>query len=768
MTFIRLFQSVLDSALRPTFFIVGLSLFSSSVFSQDLAALDGFISDASNGETLIAANVFLEGTTRGGTSNLSGYYAVSGIEPGTYLVRFSYIGYDTITREITFESGESARIDIELTPTQELLNALEIAADRITEEETRAIGVGQISVSTIQQLPQVFEPDVFRSLQLLPGVAQSSDASSGLYIRGGDPGQTLVLLDRTKIYNPSHVFGFFSTFNTDAIKDVRLYKGGFPARYGGVLGSVLDLQNKDGNRRETHGKVSIGLLSSRAFAEGPYSRGSWMVALRRSTLEPLLAALEEEDAVPRAFYFYDFNGKINFDASPNDKLSISAFAGSDYLRAAFIDGIEIKLRYSNRTVTGSWVHLWSNQFFTNATITSTWYESIPQATISGTNFRQINRVVETSVRADFEYYPSPSHEIVGGFWTGIFNAPLTNFFDDREVFFTRNRVEHAAIYIQDTYRPTTDWSIIGGLRATYYGYGNHLTLAPRLSIEHQLSPNLRLQASGGRYFQFLSLISNEVFSGFDFWLTSGDGVDPAFGDQLIIGVKSDLFSDITLDTEVYYRTMRQLFILDPFGTDRAGREYSDLFVFGKGSATGMEIQLSRQRGRINGFIAYTLAYTDRFFSRLNQDAFGEPRSFIPRNDRLHDLNIVGRWRISPRWELAAVFTYATGQAYTQPEASYTIYNLELVNGEDENNLLVSPGLNQSRLPAYHRLDVGATWSGSLRKFADYQLQMQVINAYARRNTWFILNEFEDDGTVTQSDIPQIPVPLPNISFTLIF
>lgn len=756
------------SILGGIIFFIGASVLCTSVYSQELAALDGFITDASNGETLITANILLEGTLRGGTSNLSGYYAISGIEPGTYTVRFSYIGFDSIRREVTFAPGESVRLDIELMPAQELLDAIEVSADRITEEETRSIGVSQISVATIQQLPQVFEPDVFRSLQLLPGVAQSSDYSSGLYIRGGDPGQTLILLDRTKIYNPSHVFGFFSTFNTDAIKDVRLYKGGFPAKYGGVLGSVLDVQNKDGNRRETQGKLSIGLLASRAFAEGPYSRGSWMVALRRSTMEPILAALQDIDAVPKAFYFYDFNGKINFDASSNDKLSFSFYAGSDYLRSTFIDGIEIKLLYGNRTVTGGWTHLWSNQFFTNITATSTWYESTPSATISGTNFKQINRVFETSVRADFEYYPNSKHEIIGGLWTGIFNAPLTNFFDDRRVFHTRNRVEHAAVYLQDTYHPASAWSIISGLRATYYGYGGYFTLAPRLSVEHQFGPDIRFQASAGRYYQFLTLISNEAFSGFDFWLTSGEGVRPAYGDQFIIGLKTNLMYDITLDTEVYYRTMSQLFILDPFSTGLAGMEYSELFAFGKGTARGAEIQVSRQAGRVNGFVAYTMAFTDRFFPRLNQDAFGEPQWFVPRNDRLHDLNVVAQWRISRRWELGAVFTYATGQAYTRPEASYTAYDLQLINGSDETNLLVSPGLNQARLPHYHRLDIGATWSGSLGRFADYELQMQIINAYARENIWFVFNEFEENGTFSRNNIPQIPVPLPNLSFTLNF
>ena len=597
----RYFLRSIQSILKPVHFILGLGLLVTSSQGQDLAALDGFITEASTGETLIAANVLLEGTIRGGTTNLSGYYAVSGIEPGTYTVRFSYVGFETVQREVIFEPGASVRLDIELFSSEELLEALEVAADRITEEEVRAIGVSQIGVAAIQQLPQVFEPDVFRSLQLLPGVAQASDYSSGLYIRGGDPGQTLILLDRTKIYNPSHVFGFFSTFNTDAIKDVRLYKGGFPSKYGGVIGSVLDVQNKDGNRRETHGKLSLGLLASRAFAEGPYSRGSWMLALRRSTLEPLLAALKSIDAVPRAFYFYDFNGKFNFDASTNDKFSISFYSGSDYLRSTFTEGVEIKLLYGNRTATGSWTRLWSNQFFTNTTLTYSWYQSTPRARISGTNFKQMNRVEETSARIDFEYYPSSKHEIVGGIWAGIFDAPLINFFDDREVFNTRNRVEHASVYLQDTYRPTPNWSITTGLRATYYGYGDHFTIAPRLSVERWLGSGVRFQASAGRYYQFLTLITNEVFSGFDFWLTSGDGVNPAYGDQYILGLKTNLFKDVTLDAEVYYRTMRQLFVLDPFSNGLAGLEYPELFAFGEGEARGAEIQLSPS-GRANQWI----------------------------------------------------------------------------------------------------------------------------------------------------------------------
>ncbi len=735
---------------------------------QDFGSLRGFVTDAASGESLIGANVILENTGRGRSTNASGFFALTRIEEGTYTVICSYIGYATYRQELTISAGETRRLDIALLPEATLVDEVVVSAARLAEEEARGIGIGQITVETIKELPAIFEPDVFRTLQLLPGVAQASDYSSGLYIRGGDPGQTLILLDRTKIYNPSHVFGFFSTFNPDAIKDVRLYKGGFPAYYGGSLGSVLDVKNKDGNRREYQGGLSLGLLASRAIAEGPYSRGSWMVAARRSTLEPLLYALRSIDGIPDKFYFYDFNGKVNLDATPEDRLSVSFYLGADNLRLEFLEDAQLKLFYGNSTLAGNWTHLFSSQLLANLTLTTSRYKSSPRAIIGGTEIRQTNSIYETSLRADFEYYSQGQHHVEGGLWAGVFLAPLKTYFDGEEAFSARNRVEHASAYIQDTYHPSPKWELKGGLRTTYFANGQYLTLAPRLSVERRLSANMRLQASIGRYYQFQTLVTNESFSGFDFWLTSGKGVRPAYGDQYILGAKTNLASGVTLDTEVYYRTMRRLFEPDPFLADPAGLTYADLFTIGKGSARGLEVQLTRNRGQLYGFLAYTLGFTDRYFPGINPDATGQPRTFPPKNDRLHDFNGVVHWRLGRYWELSAVFSFATGQAFTDPAARYQLQNTDLITGFPTTDVLLSSGLNQARLPAYHRLDVGGARKGRFFNFADYEVQLHVINAYARRNIWFVFHQFENDGSIDRTAVPQIPVPLPNLSFSLTF
>jgi len=612
---------------------------------------------------------------------------------------------------------------------------------------------------------------VFRTLQLLPGVSAASDYSSGLYVRGGDPGQTNILLDRTKIYNPSHFFGVFSTFNPDAIKDVRLYKGGFPANYGGSLGSVLDITNKDGNRNEWHGTFSLGILASRAFVEGPHPKGSYMFAARRSTLEPLFAVLGNVSGLPDRFYFYDINAKVNFDVTPNNILSISAYRGADRLRLGLLgDGVNLSLGYGNSTFTGNWAHLFSRGLLTNLTVTNSSYFSVPEVVIGGTEIRQENRIYDTSIRGDLQYYSGASNEWELGFWAGQFLAPLRTYFDMQEAFSWRRRVRYGSLYIQNAFRPASTWQIKGGVRASYLSDGNHLRVEPRLSVEYQPQERLRLQTAVGRYYQYLTLVTNETFSGFDYWLTSAEGVQPAYGDQFIAGAKITLAPGFTVDTEVYYRTMRDLFEPDPFLADESGLDYADLFLFGEGWARGVELLVQRNRGRLFGFLAYTLGQTRRNFPSINLNSANIAESYPPKYDRLHDLRAVASYKLGRNWVLSSVFTYATGQAITEPTALYHVYqgNNVLANGEGQTVVFLSPGLNSARLPAYHRLDVGVQKSGGFFGFADYQLQVQVVNAYARRNIWFISYEVNDNNGIDKTVVPQIPIPLPNLSFTLSF
>ncbi len=724
------------------------------------ASIAGYVTDATSGETLLTAHVRIDGTSIGAATNHAGYYALTGLGPGEYTIVASYIGYRPARIEVVLAAGEERRLDIELQPQEYEVGEITITADELLDEEVRRVGVMQLQTDLIRQLPAVLQPDVFRSLQLLPGIKAASDYSSGLYIRGGSPDQTLILLDRTTVYNPSHFFGFFSTFNPDAIKNVRVYKGGYPANYGGRLGAVVDIYNRDGNRREFEGGLSVGLLSSSVVVEGPYSRGSYMIALRRSTLEPLLYALRQSnvEGIPDAFHFVDANGKLNFDLSGNDRLSLAFYAGRDALDIEFLDDAQVHLVYGNRTISLNWTHLFSQRLFSTFTATGSRYLSRPDLILAGTSFSQRNRVGEASLKGDFEYLPNDRFTAEVGFWSGVFTFGLTNLFDDQETLDASLNSVYTSVYVQNTYRPTTAVTLRGGLRANYFEEGAFFRLAPRLSADYDLTGDLRLQAAYGRYYQFLTLITSELFSGFDTWLTTGDGVPPAYGDQFVLGAKADL-GRFDLDVEMYYRTMRDLFELDPSVPDPAGLDYADLFHFGDGFAYGFEALLRRHTGRFNGFLAYTWSRTKRRFPDVNEGVY-----YTPKYDRTHDIHFVLNYDLSRVWRMNAVWSFASGQAYTRPLGRYQVASP--FESADWNVLVTE--YNNDRLPPYHRLDVGITRRGTMFGSAAFELSAQVINLYSRRNTWFYFYNFARDGEIDKTEVPQIPIPVPNLSFTLRF
>jgi len=745
--------------------------------AADPARISGYVRDAETGETLLLANVVaLSGdVTRGAATNNAGYYTIAGLAPGTYTVRVTFLGFEPMEQEVTLEAGEDLRLDVELSPATTEVDEVVVEAER-DAAEARAIGANRVETALIKQLPAVLEPDLFRSLQLLPGVKAASDFSSGLYIRGGSPDQTLILLDRTTVYNPTHFFGLFSTFNPDAIKDVQLYKGGYPAEYGGRLGSVVDIYNKDGNRRETQGGFSVGLLASRAYVEGPYGRswgddeeerGSYMVALRRSTLEPLLAVLRSQDVdgIPDGFFFYDVNAKINLDATPNDKLSLAVYGGQDVLDLQFLDDGRFDISYGNRTASLDWQHLLSETVFTNLTLTGSRYLSTPIATISSTRFSQRNEVTDVSLKGDIEWVPTRAHTLKGGIWAGALSFGLRNTFDGEETFEQELSSGYASAYIQDTYRPHDDWQVRAGLRSSYFDRGQYWRLEPRVSVDYTVAEGVRLQTAYGRYHQYLTLETSELFTGFDSWLTTDDGVPPSYGDQFVVGVKTEPWTGWRVDVEGYYRTMRDLFELDPFLPDRAGLPYAETFRFGDGFAFGGEVLVQRSTGAVNGFVGYTLSRTARRFPLVNVGPNG-PLYYAPKFDRTHDLNIVANYDLTEKWRMTAAFNYATGQPYTEPTYRFSTVNDPFISDSQTRETFISP-FNGERLPAYHRLDVGATRRGTWFG-ADFELQLQVINLYGRSNIWFYFFETNDDGTVERTEVPQIPVPLPNVSFTMTF
>ncbi len=751
--------------------LAALLLFAAPLAAAQPASVSGTVRDAASGETLIQATVVAEGTGLGAATNNQGFFALTGVAPGEVTLVASYVGYAVRRTTLTLAPGERRRLDLALEPAT-LEGGEVLVESEVPLEEDKAVGVQRVPMQLIQQIPSAVENDLFRALQLLPGVKAANDFSSKLYVRGGSPDQTLILLDQTTVYNPTHFFGFFSTFNTDAIKDVQVYKGGYPAEYGGRLGSVIDVYNRDGNRNRLAGKASIGLLASRVNAEGPVrlggTRGSWFLALRRSTLEPLLAALREtEDFIPEGFYFYDFNGKLNLDASPNDRFSLAGYAGVDDVQFPFAEDARFDLRYGNQTGSFRYTRILSDRVFATLRLTGSRYVNFPKAEIAGVTFERRNTIDDYSAKGDIEWLASRAVELQGGFWGGTLTLRLNDFFDEQETLASRIESTYGSGYLQARLRPTAAWTLTGGLRANYFSSGDYFRLEPRLQAERAFGERVLAQAAYGRYYQFLTLVSNEAFSGFDVWTTTADGVPPAWGDQFILGLKTRPFTNFGVDVEGYYRTLRDLFEFDPTIPDVSGFEYEDIFRFGDGYATGLEVLVERPRGRLNGFVAYTLALTQRRFvgaggEAVNPDDDGEPQFFSPKYDRRHDASLVANLELGRGWTLTGAFVYATGQAYTRPIGRY---HVDFPTGSVDGDAIIPSGLNRARLPAYHRADLGFTKTGRFFGLGDYEFRLQGINVYSRRNIWF--NQIDFENTPVSTPVRMLPF-LPNLSLTVDF
>ena len=388
------------------------------------ATLSGFVTDADNGEALILAVVVVEELQLGATSNNSGYYAVKQVPAGTHVVSTSHIGYQTRWDTLSFSADEAVRLDVALVPKPvDIGEEVVVEAERREElEQATQSSFIALQVEPLQQMPAVGEADLLRSLQLLPGIQSASDISSGLYVRGGGPDQTAILLDHIPLYNPSHLFGFFSTFNPDAIKDVQLYTGAYPAAYGRTLGAVLDVSNREGNRQRFSGRGGISLIASRLLAEGPVGQGSWMIAGRRTYLEPVLSAVRSRGVdIPLNYYFYDFNGKVN-QRWGDDTFTVSTYWGQDDLRVDIEEENEsfADLRWGNRAVTARWTRVFSPTLFGHFMAASSSYESILSFSFFDTPFGIANSIRDWSLKGDVDYFANRDHTLTLGFLATLF------------------------------------------------------------------------------------------------------------------------------------------------------------------------------------------------------------------------------------------------------------------------------------------------------------------------------------------------------------
>lgn len=735
-----------------------------SLTAQDRVTIKGYVRDASNGETLIGATVYLNGTTKGTATNEYGFYSLT-VDPGNYTVVASYLGYEDKRKELAlignltedFELGESGTqlMEVVVTAEEEDQNVREVQ-----------MSVENLQMSTIERLPALLgEVDVLRSIQLLPGVTSVGEGAAGFNVRGGSIDQNLVILDEAPVFNSSHLFGFFSVFNPDAVKGVKLYKGGIPARYGGRLSSILDVRMKEGNSKQFEMQGGIGTIFSRLSVEAPIvkDKSSFLLAGRRSYIDVLAAPFLGDNLSGTKLNFYDLTLKTNYRFSDKDQIFLSGYLGRD----VFAPGDQAGFSWGNTTGTLRWNHLFSDKLFSNLTL---YYSDYDYAINFGDDpeedsFDWDASIVNFSAKPEFSYFVTPDNVIrFGG--QGIYyrfepaNAIAVSDGSEVDISINNQWAIESSVFVENELGilkgrlklnyglRLSHFAYLGGRpvyefgEAPREGFARPLTgvtqtersevvkdwfnLEPRLSVQYQLNDNSSVKASYMRTTQYIHLLSNTTASiPLDIWTPSTNNIDPQLADQVAVGYFRN-FKENTYEgsLELYYKDFKQLLdFVD--GADLVLNELVEgQTLVGDGRAYGTEFQLKKVKGRFNGWISYTLAKTERRTPGVNSNEY-----YPSRFDQTHNFNLTGFYELSDRATLSATFVYNTGTPVTLASAGY--YQLGYFIPENEGG-----GRNNFRVPDYHRLDVSVTLDPK-KENADKRWQGQwifgVYNLYGRRN-----------------------------------
>ncbi len=721
------------------------------VLPVNAATIHGFVREKGNKEPIIMGNVWIKDTTIGTTTNMKGYFVLTSIPAGTYEICFRYIGFKTQIVTQSLQNNDDISLDIDLESETITMQDVVVEADR--EQREMDIKPGQIAmkVPQLKSIPSVAEADLFRSLQMLPGVATLSDFSAGLYIRGGSADQNLILLDHIDVYNPNHMFGFFSTFNTDAIKSVELLKGGYPAQYGGRLSSVLNVVNKEGNRQEFEGKTSLSLLSASTTLEGPWKHGSWMISGRRTYLE--LAEKMVDFDLP--YYFYDGHGKINWDIDHNNQASLSFYSGHDVLDMSS-GGTDIGLKWGNRTFSSQWTHLFNSKLFSHFVFAGSRFDSDSKITFDQVEFGNFNEVTDLALKGMLTYTPSSGHSMDFGFETKYVDFDLDYYVVDTE-YSNSFGGYYNSIFFQDNLKITPLTILQTGLRLDQYTDGNYVRFDPRVSLKRILTDKSDVTLSVGRYHQFLNLVQMEGLSFADMWFPVDDTFEPGKADHFILGYSYDNDKTFSINVEGYYKKYYNIAEYREFrDADESVENMSaaDNFLSGKGKAYGMDIYLRNNIWGFTGWFGYSLGWTKK-----QVDGYNFGKEYYPTYDRRHTFTAIQDYRLSRKWRLNFAFKYGSGQPYTEATARYTVVDQ---NGREYDTVLEGEK-NFYRLPAYHRLDIGLFRDTSFWG-KQGEIFIQMINVYNNKNVWF--RQFDTNQNPAVVDDANMLPFIPTVGFSV--
>ncbi|AEE52897.1 TonB-dependent receptor [Haliscomenobacter hydrossis] len=750
---------------KPLLALLVVLLSMHTVFAQEKLTISGYVKDAKNGEALLGATVFVPSLGEGVSTNDYGFYSLT-LPKGTYELSFSYISYQEEKRQVKLDQA-NVKLDLEMKESALVLETVTVSSERV-DENVRSIemSVNKVDMRTIQKMPALLgEVDVIRSIQFLPGVTTVGEGATGFNVRGGNIDQNLVLLDEAPVFNSSHLFGFFSVFNPDAVKDVKLIKGGIPAEYGGRLSSILDVRMKEGNSKKFSATGGIGTIFSRLAIETPIvkDRGSLIIAGRRSYIDVLAKPFLNGDLKGSRFYFYDLTAKANYRINDKNTVFLSGYFGRD------VFGADFGFDWGNTTASARWNHVFSDKLFLNTTAFFSNYDYRLQSDLKEPNpqdaFRWNSNIKTYSVKPDFTYYVNSRNKISFGgqmiyytFQPG--KAEAISGGETRSIGQDSKYAIESALYIGNEQKVGKKLTLQYGLRYSLYDYigpGKAYTFGPqtgerrdpisektvqkgesiaqygnwepRFSANLGLGESSSLKLSYNRMAQYLHLLSNTAAaSPLDVWTPTSNNIKPQLSDQFALGFFKNLNDNLfETSVEVYYKSLQNQVDYIPNSDLLLNPRLEGDLLYGDGRAYGAEFFIKKIKGKLNGWISYTLSRTERQVEGLNNDNW-----FPSRFDKTHVLNVVGIYDVSQRLSFSVNFTYGTGTPATYPTSKFVWQGFALPhNFYDERN--------GYRIPDYHRVDLAATLKQKKKLFGkgEGEWVFSIYNVYNRRNAFSV-------------------------------
>ena len=747
----------------------------------------GNIKDGENGEDLIGAIVTVkEQPTKGTVSNAYGFYSLT-LAKGSYTLVYQYAGYKKEERAVNLEKNTT--INISIAPTAQKLEEVVVTTERADKNVSQVqMSVFKLDPKQIESVPVLFgEKDIIKTLQLTPGVKAAGEGNTGLYVRGGAADQNLILLDEAPVYNAAHMLGFFSVFNSDALKDVTLYKGGIPSEFGGRASSVIDVKMRDGNNKKFNTSGGIGIIASRLTLEGPIvkDKGSFIISGRR-TYADLFLKLSDDDRLKKSrLYFYDLNAKANYQLGQKDRIFLSGYFGRDVFGFSNVFGFD----WGNSTATIRWNHIYGSKIFSNTSLIFSNYNYRIKLGFDGEDITIKSAIRDWNLKQDYSYTLNPDNNIKFG-WNLIHHkfkpgqitvGPFSNF---NNAALTGRKAVEVGLYAQNDMKLTEKLGLQYGVRYsgfnfmgaakvyTFDGDGNKTSvknykdgesikyyggLEPRLAAKYELNKVSSVKAAYNRMYQYLHLLSNTTTSSpTDLWVPSSNNVKPQISDQVSAGYFRN-FKDnqYELSVETYYKLMQNQ-IDYRNGADLVfNEEVEGELVYGKGKAYGLEFLVRKQTGRLTGWVSYTLSRSLRQFGAINNG-----KEYPARQDRIHDIAIVGMYDVSPKVKLSANWIYYTGSAVTFPSGKYELNGMQVPYYTERNGY---------RMPDYHRLDIGLTYVTKKTAKTERSWNFSLYNAYGRENAYTI-NFQQNEDNPQQTEAVQVALFrwIPSITYNFKF